>query len=351
MFDALLGLDAVIAGVETREEAVALATPGQKVNILMGQTFDHGQPLDLLKYALFMMEAVDELRAAGAVPTATWVVADHFLTHLNQDLNVATADELAEQRCDYLRRINEAYHGNLGIVRTSELRETPKYRDVLQELRGYARSHQEFADALLAAVPVERRADAGSREYPLEEIATVVALGTDVKVGPLMERSYDEPARRFLRETSGRGMVSVYVTRSEPFGQPGLGPELAAEIERIGVLPYKLNSKGSAACRIDPLHDPVVKVDRLLNSTLRAAPLLDLLAIGALAQRRLEGSSPDNFLASGTGWREYLSGGCGSSAPFHNERLGILRSMASTAYRRFVLEPLVPDRMPSGRPV
>ena len=64
----------------------------------MGQTFDEGQPIDLLKYSLFIMGLQDALSLEGVDSDAIILLADHFLTDFNREMSVEEAARIGKLR-------------------------------------------------------------------------------------------------------------------------------------------------------------------------------------------------------------------------------------------------------------
>ena len=279
----------LIHQVLTEEELVALAEPGREVNMMMGQTFDGGQPIEMLKYALTMTNLSDLLTAGGANVTANWLIADHFITDINEDADVATARANVNARVEYLTRLNEAFGGNIGFVLSSELSKTGQYQDNLRKLRTKADRNPEFRAMVLRSVPEDRRSHPKALDYPFEELATVESMDTDVKVGPPYEALYDEPAREFAPLAGFKRFVGIHLTPSFPFGKPKIDDETRRQIEAFGILPYKIDSKGVARYRIDPINDNLSAVKNLVRATADKRALVDLLLIGEMAQQRKDG--------------------------------------------------------------
>lgn len=209
------------------------------INIMMGQTFDDGQPVDMLKYALFMMNLGDIIHSAGVEVTPRWLIADHFITDINQDQEAARVQEQVQKRMAFLERLNSVYGGNIGVVLSSELSRSEEYRKNLEVLFAEGENNQHFREEVLKAVPADRRGHPNAYRYPFEELATIQSMNTDIKVGPPYERHYDEPARDIAPIVGFNRYVAIQLTRSYPFGTPEIPASIAREIEAFGILPYK----------------------------------------------------------------------------------------------------------------
>ncbi len=277
----------LVERVLTVEELSKLPSSGKPVNIMMGQTFDAGQPVDMMKYALFMMGLKDLLTQAGATVNVNWLIADHFLVNLNRTVEAEQARKQAEARKDYLARLNQVYGGDIDFVLSSELSQGDTYQACLRRVKEERDRNPRFRELVLRAIPEDNRADPSALDYPLEELATIQAMDTHVKVGPTYEVHYDEPAREFAPEVRFNKYVAIHLTNAWLFGNPIMNDKLRAQIEAFGILPYKKDSKGLGAYRIDPLNDDLSRVEGLIQTTVDPRTLRDLLIISHLADQRL----------------------------------------------------------------
>lgn len=277
----------LVERVLTVDELSKLPSFGKPVNIMMGQTFDVGQPVDMMKYALFLMGLKDLLTQAGATVNVNWLIADHFMVNINQDVEAEQARRQVEARVAYLTRLNQVYGGDIGFVLSSELSQGDAYQTCLKRLKGELEENAHFRELVLKSIPEDRRTDPGALEYPLEELATIQAMDTRVKVGPTYEVHYDEPAREFAPAAQFNRYVAIHLTNAWPFSNPALDDKLRAQIEAFGVLPYKKDSKGLGAYRIDPLNEDFSRVEGLIQTTTDSRALRDLLIISHLADQRL----------------------------------------------------------------
>lgn len=289
MIEQFLSQKTLVHSVLTIEELKREVENGQSFNIMMGQTFDKGQPVDMMKYALFMMNLADILRQDGVQVTARWLIADHFITDINQELEAEKAVDQVHQRVSYLERINRVYSGNIGVVFSSQLSQQDEYRENLEILLREADRNAKFREKSLKAVPEDRRNNPNALRYPFEELTTIQSMDTDIKVGPPYEIHYDEPARDIAPLVGFNRYVAIHLTRGFPFGNPIIPPDVSEEIEAFGVLPYKKDSKGLGSYRIDPTIDGMETVQRLIIATTDTRAIIDLLVITEQARQRLEG--------------------------------------------------------------
>ncbi len=267
MVKQLLSNENLVEKVLTSDEILGMATKKRKIRIMMGQTFDDGQPIDMIKYGVFMMNLSDLLSKNGAKVNSNWLIADHFMTEINEDKIREEAERQARSRIDYLSRLNQIYGGDIGFVLSSELCKTPEYNSNLELLKKRAKDDPEFRRVVLEAIPEDRRDNPSAINYPLEELAVIESMGTDVKIGPKYEIKYDEPARKFASLIGFKKFSAIHLRNGYPFGNPNIPKEKKEEIEEFGVLPYKKDSKGLGEFRIDPINDSNEKVIELIRST------------------------------------------------------------------------------------
>lgn len=325
----------LVQNVSTISELEEKIKEGKPLNVMMGQTFDSGQPVDMMKYALFMMNLSDILREDGVQTNNTWLIADHFITEINQDQAVDGARKQVEHRINYLRKLNEAYRGSIGFALSSELSNTEAYKRNLEILFREADKNPKFKELVLNAVPPDRRGNPNALRYPFEELATIQTLNTDVKVGPPYEIFYDKPARKFAPVVGFNKYIAIQLTRSIPFGDPKIPAGIYDEIEKFGVLPYKIGSKGLAYYRIDPLNDSLEKIEELIGTTKNIQAIIDLFVIEEQAQQRLEGYKKSFFADLGF----YLSK---PLKQFEQESGEVprFREISIELYQKFIHNPL-----------
>ncbi|MEK6934124.1 MAG: hypothetical protein AABW75_04585 [Nanoarchaeota archaeon] len=282
----------VVERILTLEELEYLVLKNEPINMMMGQTFDSGQPVDMLKYALIMKELGSALVSKGIEVSTKWLVADHFLYSINRDVERSNAESQAISRIEYLREIDQIYSGCSEIVKSSDLSRTETYIEILNRLKEEMKKNSNFKDKMILAVPEDRRHSLEALNYPLEELATIESLRTTIKFGPKYEIHYDEPARESAQTIGLNKFVAIHLTNSYPFGNPNLTENLVQTIEEYGILPYKITSKGLQQYRIDPTKDSDEQVKKLIMQTTDNRALADLINTGNLAAKRLTGQFP-----------------------------------------------------------
>ena len=332
MIEQFLSQRVLVQSVLTIEELKRGVENGQSFNIMMGQTFDDGQPVDIMKYALFIMNLSDVLRRKDVRVVARWLIADHFITDINQELEVVQTRGQANSRVGFLQRINSVYGGSIGIVLSSELSLQDSYKQNLAVLLEQANRNEDFREKALRAVPEDRRDNPNALRYPFEELATIQTMDTDIKIGPPYEIYYDGPAREIAPIVGFKRYVAIHLTRGFPFGNPTIPPDVSEEIEAFGVLPYKKDSKGLGSYRIDPTIDGIERVQRLVAATMDTRAIIDLLVITEQARQRLEGR------VDPSGVEKILEK---TYNPATERRdLNALQELAMELYIRYIHEPL-----------
>ncbi|MBT3323589.1 hypothetical protein HN681_02680 [archaeon] len=287
MLKEYLSQEKLVQSVLTVEELESLARNRDSLNLMMGLTFDKGQPLDMLKYSLFIMSLSDIIAKEGATVNSNWLIADHFIVDINKDASALEARKQVDKRIGFLQKLNEVYAGNIGFVLSSKLSKRDEYQNNLDRLLEEAKINPEFKRLVLNAVPKERRDNPNALIYPFAELATIQTMDTDIKVGPPYEVFYDGPAREFSPIVGFKKYVAIHLTRGFPFGNPDIPEGVSEEIEAFGILPYKITSKGLADYRIDPINDSLEKVASLIEETTDQRSLVDLLVILNQAKQRL----------------------------------------------------------------
>ncbi|MFH0889836.1 MAG: hypothetical protein V1836_01690 [Candidatus Aenigmatarchaeota archaeon] len=272
----------LVADVLGMEELKTIQRNKNPVQIMMGQTYDRaGQPFDMMKYSLFMMNFQDILAERGVESNAGMLLADHFLTDINKDMTDDEACIYGIRRWNFLDRINFAYKGKIHMEFSSALRETPEYQQTLNKLKQEMETNPRFASLVSMAVPEDRRNNKDSINYPLEELASIAAWDTDIKVGPPYEAMYDKPARRFGPAAGLKKYAAIHLTEIQPLG------DTEEEIP-FGLLPYKLSSKGMQERRIclDPFDGD--KARYLIRSSKNRKAVEHVLVTADLARQRVE---------------------------------------------------------------
>jgi len=267
----------LIEKVLTVEEIIGMSKKSNNINIEMGQTFDEGQPLEMVKYALFIMNLQDLISQQGAKASSHWIVADHFMTSINKDKEIKEAEKQAKDRVAFLNLLNKTYNGNIESVYSSKLSKLSEYQKNLEILKTNYEENRIFRSRVTGSVPKDRRNNPEAVNYTLEELATIQTMMPDIKVGPKYEINYDLPARELAQLIGFKKFSAVHLTNSYPFGNPDIPKDVKKEIEEFGILSYKKNSKGLGNYRIDPINDNKEKIEKLITTTIDRRALIGLI--------------------------------------------------------------------------
>ena len=291
----------LVERVLTLDEILSKTKSKKSINIMMGQTYDDGQPIDLLKYSLFIMNFQDLLAQKGVGSNSTILLADHFMTEFNKEMDVEDARRLGELRKDFLQSLNMIYNGRINFLYSSDLSKTPEYYNTLDKLELEKERNIKFKSIMLQAVPEKRRDNSDALKYPFEEIACISALDTDIKIGPPYEIFYDKPARDSAEIIGLKSYSAIHLTKSQLYGKiPQLEEKDKANIQEYGILPYQIRSKKLMDNRIDLGNLGLDKINSLIDMTDDKESLIDLLVICELAEQRIEAKPQITFYANNT---------------------------------------------------
>lgn len=338
MLEKYLSQKGLVNKVLTIPEIISLSKGDNKINIVMGQTFDSGQPLDMMKYAIFMMDLKDLIsQESKGIVKSSWIIADHFMTSINKEKSFNEATNQAKKRINYLKKLNQIYSGNIEFVLSSQLIKSKEYKNNLLMFKELCERNHDLKKQLLESVPLDRRSNPLAFNYALEELATIQTLGTQIKIGPPYEAKYDIPAREFSKNGGIKKYSAIYLTKCLPLGNPSINNSIQEEINNFGVLPYKINSKGLARNRIDPTKDNLQKVNTLIDRTNHKENLLGLLVILEMAKRRLytKAVGLDYFASEYNGLLRGIQ-----DKNKKNRELNKLKDLSKEMYKQFIFSQL-----------
>lgn len=257
--------------IEETEPRDGIATYDRdEATIMTGMTFDeYGEPFDYAKQVMTAFDIADTLEGRGVDAEVELLVADNFV-EMNQGEDGLTSEEVteyADKRATYLEALSDVYAGDypVNVEMTSDLKDE-EFRADVEALGDRVEEDENFAELLMGAVPDDAvDPDASARDntrYTREELVTIMATDTDIKVGPKREKKYDLPAQlddvRQLRDVDP--LTGVYVNNSYPVAmedaQGQLDEDDWAEVQEFGVTPYKAGSKG-----LDPEQHRILLTD------------------------------------------------------------------------------------------
>jgi hypothetical protein len=289
MLEEYLSQKRLVDKVLTFQEIEKKISKNKTINIMMGQTYDYGQPINLLKYSLFIINLQNILKQEGVDSKSSILLADHFMTDFNKEMSEDEAYDLGKKREYFLKEVNKKYSGNIDIIYSSKLSKTEKYKGILDILEKEKNTNTEFRETILKAVPEKKRNNPDALKYPFEEIACVISLDTDIKIGPKYEIFYDKPARNSSDILGMKRFSAIHLSNSYLLGiDPVIDQKIKNEIDEFGILPYQIKSKNLQDYRIDLGNLDVNKLNGLIDSTINKKSLLDILVISELAKQCLE---------------------------------------------------------------
>lgn len=233
-----------------------------EATVMTGMTYDdQGEPFDYIKQVMTAFDIAKTLEDQGVDAEVELLVADHFVSgnfiefDQEPEMPPEKVEHYGNKRASYLEAIANIYSNDIpvSVEKTSELRDD-NFEETVRALGDRVEKDENFAELLMGAVPDEaERPDATDREntaYTREEIATIMATDTDIKVGPKREKKYDLPTQlddvRQLRDFDP--LTGVYVTNTYPVAMDEAKTHLSEEdwneIQKFGITPYKAESKG-----------------------------------------------------------------------------------------------------------
>lgn len=277
----------LVSRILTPEELESILTTKRPLKIMMGQTYDKtgGQPMDLLTYSLFIMNLEDLLRQSNIESSSMILIADHFLTEITGEMTEGEAQYHGNARRDFLSKVNQLYNGNISFEFSSSLKKRDDYQLTLLMLEDTFQKDSGFASLINEAVPKDKKNLPRAFQYPLDELTSIVNVGTDIKIGPPLELYYDKIIRKYAPELGLKSYVAIHLRNSLPMGNPPIPLSKLPD----GVLPYRFGSKGLSDYRIDLNIVNSRKAERLINSSNNTEALMAVIVTADLARQRLEG--------------------------------------------------------------
>ncbi len=157
-------------------------------------------------------------------------------------------------------------------------------------------SQPELMKAVEETVPQSRLKIEKNNNFPyaFDEVAIIIALSLDVKVGPPREDLYDRVARRITSKTGQKELMSLFLTPTFPLGLSWAYFFVNEGIEDRGITAYKAGSGGLDENRIIVGRSDPASVRNLIQGSFVSIdpslpnPVLDLGIISEMARRRLE---------------------------------------------------------------
>lgn len=294
---------------EIRDRAQLVAP--QPIKLFYGETYDdRGNPIDSMKYYLFVANLADALASEGLAVDPSILIADTAACR-----NVGSKQEeyymrLGEDRARFVAQVNDTYNTGLRVVRMSDYISTPAFTQARDHVMAVCADSPELMEGVEKTVPVSKIDIERGKGflYSFDEITTIMDL--DVKVGPPREDLYDDVARRIAEAEGRKKLMSLFLSPTFPLGMKWSYFFANDGIEDHGITAYKAGSKRLQANRIIvQKSDPGYIRDLVRDSFISANPdlpnpVLDIGIISEMARKRLEKDESPITLAE-----DFYSGG------------------------------------------
>ena len=236
----------LVRGLVGMDRLQTLADQKKSVKIVSVYPFGSEPSIEVVKRGLFMMELHERLVNEGCETYSTWVVEDHQVREIGDDSERDIAGEQVLNGMNFLDRLNQVYGGCAAQVSSLNLRNMGEYMRVFEKFKAIGEV-------------------SGSG---LEELATFVAMDTDVRISS----EQDAPVK-----------IATFPS------------------ELVDANPYAtiyLTQTSSANFKINPVWDDLDKVRELISETEDKRALLDLCLVGKMARDRLNTPNfPTSFLS------------------------------------------------------
>lgn len=275
-------------------DRVQLVAP-EPIKLFYGETYDDvGNPIDSMKYYLFIASLADALAREGSAVDPSILIADTAACR-----NVGPKQEeyymrLGEDRARFVAQVNDTYNTGLRVVKMSDYISTPTFMQARDRVMEFCTSDSELMEGVEKTVPpskVDIERGKGFL-YSFDEITTIMDL--DVKVGPPREDLYDDVARRIAEAEGQKKLMSLFLSPTFPLGMKWSYFFANEGIEDHGITAYKAGSKRLQANRIivqksDPEYiRDLIKGSFISTNPDLPNPVLDVGIISEMARKRLE---------------------------------------------------------------
>ncbi|MCD5401329.1 hypothetical protein LR013_01865 [candidate division NPL-UPA2 bacterium] len=266
------------------------------LKLFYGETYDEeGNPVDSMKYYLFLANFSEVCQAEGIEANPTVLVADSAACRNVSDRLQMKYLRLGEERAEFVRRVNEIYKTNLNILKMSEYIDSEEFVRKREAIRELCSKNPRLLEMIEKSVPpskVEIERQKGFM-YSFDEVTTILDL--DIKIGPPREELYDNIVNELAGKLSSRKLLSVFLSPTYPLGL-GWDYFFAHEdIERYGITPYKAGSKRLHKHRIIVGKTTPQEAEELIDNSFLSGdpglpnPVLDLGIIVEMVKQRIQG--------------------------------------------------------------
>jgi len=279
--------------IKERAEQIA----PQPIKIFYGETYDEkGNPIDSMKYYLFISYLADALKKEGINFDSSILIADVAVCR-----NVDKGKEehymaLGEERLLFAKRVNEIYGTNLRLVKMSDYINSQSFIEKRKTVMEICKNSSELMEAVEKTVPESKVKTEKEKDflYSFDEIASIIDL--DIKVGPPREGLYDNIARNIAKQKGQKELMSLFFSPTFPLGLGWAYFFINDGIENHGITPYRAGSKGLHRNRIIIGSSNSVDVKGLIKNSFISTnpslpnPVLDIGIICEMAKKKLEGN-------------------------------------------------------------
>lgn len=272
----------------------------EPVELFYGETYDAaGNPIDSLKYYLFLSELADSLREEGISSNPSVLIADTAACRNVSNDKKDFYMNLGDDRERFVRNVNRIYGTGLNVVRMSDFIDSEDFIAERARIMDFCSSTPELMAEIERTVPESKIEIERSKGflYSFDEITTI--LGVDLKVGPPRENLYDEVARSVAASQGKKQLMSLFLTPTFPLGMKWSYFFANEGIEDHGITAYKAASKRLQDQRLIIGRTTLHRADQLIDESFVASnpelpnPVLDIGIIAAMAKKRLEDGDPD----------------------------------------------------------
>ena len=296
----------------------------EPVKFFYGETYDEkGNPIDSLKYYLFVANLSEALAKEGFRTDPSILIADTAACRNVGERQHEYYMRLGEDRANFVKQVNETYRTELRVVKMSDYVNSPVFKDHRSEIISICSANEALMQGVEKTVP-QSKVDIERQKgfmYSFDEIATIIDL--DVKVGPPREDLYDDIARRIAVAEGKKELLSLFLSPTFPLGMDWSYFFANEGIEDHGITAYKAGSKRLQHNRIiversrpEQIRELVATSFMSLNPNL-PNPVLDIGIITEMARKRLENDDSPITLAddyyggkvSQTRLREFVTDG------------------------------------------
>ncbi len=241
-----------------------------------------------------MADLADSIEEEGFETNPKILVADTAACRNVSDELEDKYMKLGEERRKFLENVNDIYETDLEVGKMSEYIHTEEFREKVDEIREYAKQHEDIMEMVEKSVPESHREEERKKgfQYSFDEIATIIDL--DFKIGPPREALYDDTAREISERKEDKEVYSVFLTPTFPLGKSWAYFFKHKGLEDIGITAYKAGSKGLHNNRIIVNKTEPEEAKELIGNSFISYdqklpnPVLDIGIISEMAKNRVE---------------------------------------------------------------